>query len=94
MPKQTNFIREEIVVAANNYLRSKLQQHYNAEQLAKQIKRHCDDIESVEIKTIEENICEFCGYGWTEDSAEYNGGCCDKDQDMHEQTTLAKRLTA
>lgn len=27
-----------------------------------------------------ESVCEYCGWGWTEDIDDYNGGCCDEDE--------------
>jgi hypothetical protein len=52
------------------------------EDVADQIRRHVDGINpkygvSVVWKT--EKVCEHCGSKWTEDSNEYNGGCCAKD---------------
>lgn len=38
-----------------------------------------------------ESRCEFCGYGWTEASLDYNGGCCAADQDAEEaRAAIAK----
>ncbi len=48
-----------------------------ADEVAKGIKRHLDDLEC-EIVTVEN--CEHCNAEWTEHSTKYNGGCCDKDE--------------
>lgn len=51
----------------------------NAEELVKQIKRHTDALSAVVLRE-EEQVCSFCGDLWTEDSPDYNGGCCDQDE--------------
>lgn len=51
-----------------------------AERIVKDIRRHVDDIGRVEFRAITEEVCEHCGGHWTEDSAAYNGGCCEKDE--------------
>lgn len=53
-----------------------------ARSIMAEIKRHVDDVESVEIvEEFNEGACEFCGAEWTEESDTYNGGCCDKDEE-------------
>ncbi len=49
-----------------------------AEELREQIKRHCDQ-EGATIVFDDAHECEYCGAHWSEDSDEFNGGCCDKD---------------
>ena len=54
------------------------------EEIAIQIRRHIDNLptrgnKGVSISWKTEEICEYCGYNWGEDSDEFNGGCCDKD---------------
>ena len=52
-----------------------------AKNVADQIKRHCDNVDSITIKHDISNTCEFCGYRWTPQGIpNYNGGCCDEDQ--------------
>lgn len=34
----------------------------------------------VESRLQSDAVCEHCRYRWTEDSADYNGGCCGKDE--------------
>jgi hypothetical protein len=57
----------------------------DCERIADQIRRHVDGLPSyagrgVAIEWDQENVCEHCGSGWTEDSAAYNGGCCAEDE--------------
>lgn len=52
--------------------------------IAEQIRRHVDYTASVRVMFDQHPVCEHCGSHWTEDSAEYNGGCCDKDQEAQE----------
>ena len=50
-----------------------------AEEMVKSINRHCDEVERAYVEYERESVCSYCGHKWTEDSAEFNGGCCDKD---------------
>ena len=49
-------------------------------EIATQIKRHVENVGYVVVEAETKSICEHCGNSWTEDSDEYNGGCCEKDQ--------------
>lgn len=51
-----------------------------AETIVEQAMRHVDGIGEIEIETETEAECEFCGYRWTEDDPDYNGGCCERDE--------------
>ena len=51
------------------------------ENIATEVKRHVDDVGSVFVDAITEDVCEFCGGPWTEDDSTFNGGCCDKDME-------------
>ena len=51
------------------------------EGIAKDVRRHVDDVARAFVVDETEDACEFCGSKWTEDSASYNGGCCDKDEE-------------
>ena len=44
------------------------------------IRRHCDDVQQVNLLYDIERSCVSCGGRWTEDSDTYNGGCCDEDE--------------
>ena len=55
------------------------------EDMIDQIKRHVDGIGWVGVEEVTEDVCEFCGYNWTEgDDSPHNGGCCAKDGDVYE----------
>ncbi len=45
------------------------------------VKRHVDDVGSVHVDYERKTYCEYCGALWTEDSRNYNGGCCQADYD-------------
>lgn len=52
-----------------------------------QIERHVDDITSVNVEEVYENVCEYCGAKWTEGpNSPHNGGCCDEDCKVFEAT--------
>lgn len=55
-----------------------------ARDLMRDIKRHCDGIESLSIELDTEAVCEFCGYAWTEVSQTHNA-CCDEDIRVHDE---------
>ena len=62
----------------------------DCESIAEQIRRHVDGLPggrdkgvSVVCDTI--SVCGFCGSDWTEDDANYNGGCCDADEATHNE---------
>ena len=52
-----------------------------ANDMKRLIERHCD-VESVTIEADTEDVCEFCGYNWTEGDSLHNGGCCEKDAEV------------
>ena len=54
------------------------------ERIAAEVKRHVDDVHSAHVEFDQQEVCEHCGYPWTEVSADYNGGCCEKDQESHD----------
>lgn len=47
------------------------------------IKRHVDDVAHVYVECDTVRTCEHCGYAWTEESDEYNGGCCPEDSAVY-----------
>lgn len=55
-------------------------QKANAQTIAEQIKRHVDNVGSVEVETETQEVCSHCGSAWTEDGSDYNGGCCAEDE--------------
>lgn len=50
-----------------------------AKDVQEQIERHCDGVESCSIEFDNEDVCEFCGYTWTEGDSLPNG-CCEEDE--------------
>ena len=53
-------------------------------EMVSAIKRHIDNVDSVEIIQDEKSVCEFCGARWSEDSHRFNGGCCKRDCEFEE----------
>lgn len=51
----------------------------DARTISQDIRRHVDCIKDVKIIDDTDAFCEHCGYCWTENSNDYNGGCCEKD---------------
>lgn len=56
------------------------------ERIKQHIKRHADDVYSVDIEYDEIFVCKYCGSEWTEKDKNYNGGCCGHDQAAHESS--------
>lgn len=51
------------------------------EEIVSQIKRHVDQIAYAGVEFDRPDVCGHCGHAWTESDPNYNGGCCQKDQD-------------
>ncbi len=49
-------------------------------EVAAQIRRHCDDIESARVVSDAVHFCGHCGDRWTSEHPTYNG-CCQRDLD-------------
>ncbi len=56
-----------------------------AQDVVDEIKRHVDGVSHIDIETDIDEVCEFCGYNWTEADNLYNGGCCDEDESQNEE---------
>ena len=71
-----------------------LQRQYKARcnDIVADVKRHIDDVGSVWIESDYVNTCEYCGARWTEDASDYNGGCCEKDQEAQDLLDSAKEM--
>lgn len=54
------------------------------EEIAKDIKRHVDNVRHCSVEFDQEHVCEHCGAAWTEESDTYNGGCCSADEEAEE----------
>ena len=50
---------------------------------------HFDGSAEVYTHLIEDATCEHCNYRWTEESPDYNGGCCGKDEANSPERLLA-----
>jgi hypothetical protein len=61
------------------------------EEIVEQIKRHVDNVGGVYILCDTNNVCEFCGFEWTEEDPNYNGGCCTKDVEMFERSKTGEK---
>lgn len=53
------------------------------EEVIAEIHRHVDGVDSVHAEWDTEEVCEHCGWGWTEDGSAYNGGCCAEDEEAN-----------
>ena len=68
------------------YIRVDTESMYAWDATLKEIRagilRHVDGCtaENVSIVTEIKWVCSFCGAKWTEEDEDYNGGCCDKDE--------------
>ncbi len=51
------------------------------EEIIQDIRRHVDNVGHVHIDIDTEDVCQFCERPWTEDSTEFNAGCCEKDME-------------
>lgn len=58
-------------------------------EIADQVERHVDGVGYVSVESDTVDECAHCGSRWTEDSSEYNGGCCEKDQQAEDARTAA-----
>lgn len=54
------------------------------EEIVADIKRHVDNIGYCNVE-VESASCEYCGADWTEAGDDYNGGCCDRDEEMRKE---------
>lgn len=54
------------------------------EEILADVKRHVDSVGSASVECDAVGYCSHCGWQWTEDSADYNGGCCAKDQEAED----------
>lgn len=44
------------------------------------VRRHVDNAGHSRVEFDRDSVCSFCGRVWTEESKDYNGGCCDADE--------------
>lgn len=50
------------------------------EEIVSEIRRHVENVDSALVECDEVAVCAHCGHDWTE-PGEYNGGCCQADED-------------
>lgn len=97
MSKKSTVIGAEVHVEVDNLgFGETSEKDWNrwAEDVARDIRRHVDGITSAWPRLQYEHECEFCGGYWTERNEDYNGGCCEEDENAHiaaeiQQETLA-----
>lgn len=65
-------------------------QQDRANEVLADVKRHVDNVGSAWVEFDQPPVCEHCGSQWTEEGADYNGGCCGKD----EEAELARQRVA
>ena len=68
-PKEDDPIEERLRVAERR-----------CNEIVRSVGRHVDDIEGAYVQVDREYACSYCDNSWTEDSTDYNGGCCDEDE--------------
>ena len=67
----------------------------DCEEIARDIRRHVDGLPSYGNQGVcviwdKEEVCEHCGWAWTEGDSPHNGGCCAKDIEVLEATEAIK----
>ncbi len=61
-----------------------------ADRLVLGIERHIDGFAECVVETVSDEFCQFCGSNWTASNSNYNGGCCDADEDAHDAAMAAR----
>lgn len=80
--RQTKIIDYKVIVEVRRYGSGNIPQiKTDCDQIVSEIERHVDNVSSVYTDSEEEETCTFCGGIWTENSDNYNGGCCHKDEE-------------
>jgi hypothetical protein len=83
MPKKTENTNPRVVVTPKEpwiMVPTFEDQRKACAEIEADIRRHVDGFESVSFEYDKKHSCEYCGSPWTENSAVYNGGCCDEDE--------------
>ena len=65
--------------------RMRREQEDRANEIAADVRRHVGNVGDVSVEYDQPPVCEHCGADWTETTADYNGGCCGKDEDAEMQ---------
>ena len=84
-----------VVMGDHNFCSSEAdrQQQYRerCDAIRANVQRHVDGIGSVRVIADKVATCTHCGARWTEESPDYNGGCCDKDQEAQNDRIEARQ---
>lgn len=72
-------IRVIVYPNPNHYQNSERQDYLDCESIREQIKRHVDNVASIEIVWDETRLCKYCGFEPSEDENGYPY-CCDEAQ--------------
>lgn len=62
----------------------------SANNVLRSIQRHVDNTHNARVNICRRYTCEFCGRLWTERDTSYNGGCCDRDEEMNPKGEKAR----
>ncbi len=81
MPKQDNWKETRVVVTVETRWRRREGIKDAAEEIVVEIKRHVDNVQDVEVEELFDSVCSFCEGSWTAYDPNYNGGCCEKDEE-------------
>lgn len=57
-------------------------------EIAQDVRRHVENVGFVSVAFDTVGTCAHCGANWTEDDSDYNGGCCDADQEAHDVVNI------
>ncbi len=76
--------RDNIRVTIEPYVFGKWDENYaitKANEIRDAVKRHIDDVKSVDVEWDNVSVCSHCGYTWEEDPETNEPQCCRKAQE-------------
>lgn len=103
MPKQSNktgvFVRvdpglwSQLGSGKNDEINARFEKRAQSQcqDIMDEIRRHVDNVESVHMEWETEDVCSHCGDYWLEKSDQYNGGCCDEDENNNPENQKEER---
>lgn len=68
--------------------RAEKDMHERCEEIAKQVRRHIDNVSYAQVEFDQEYVCEHCGAEWTAGQNPFNGGCCERDSEEEDARLL------
>jgi len=80
-----------VPVGAVGYRRTRVLSQADAKLEAEELKKaireklHAFAFDTIDVEEQAAHTCDSCGEAWTEKSDDYNGGCCDADEEDEEQ---------